>query len=60
LFTELGQTLAVPSEGDLEYTFPIGNFFTLLSVLSGEHDFTLTITDMQGNTKNGKLRLTVE
>ena len=60
LFTELGQTLAVPSEGDLEYTFPIGNFFTLLSVLSGEHNFTLTITDMQGNTKNGKLKLTVE
>lgn len=60
LFTELGQTLAVPSEGDLEYTFPIGNFFTLLSVLSGEHNFTLTITDMQGGTKNGQLKLTVE
>lgn len=59
LFGELGQTLAVPSEGDLEYTFPIGNFFTLLSVLSGEHTFTLTITDMEGNTKNGKLVLTV-
>ena len=60
LFRDLGQTLEVPSEGDLEYTFPIGNFFTLLSVLPGEHNFTLTITDMQGGTKNGKLKLTVE
>ena len=60
LFSDLGQTLAVPSVGDLEYTFPIGNFFTLLSVLPGEHSFTLTITDMQGGTKNGKLKLTVE
>ena len=60
LFSDLGQTLAVPSEGDKEYTFPIGNFFTLLSVLPGEHSFTLTITDMQGGTKNGKLKLTVE
>lgn len=60
LFSDLGQTLSVPSAGDLEYTFPIGNFFTLLTVLPGEHDFTLTITDMQGNTKNGKLKLTVE
>ena len=60
LFSELGQTLSVPSEGDLEYTFPIGNFFTLLTVLPGEHSFTLTITDMQGNTKNGSLVLTVK
>ena len=60
LFAELGQTLSVPSEGDLEYTFPIGNFFTFLSVLPGDHNFALTITDMQGGTKNGKLKLTVE
>ena len=60
LFTDLGQTLTVPSEGDTEYTFPIGNFFTLLAFLPGEHTFTLTITDLQGNTKNGVLKLTVE
>lgn len=60
LFSELGQTLAVPSVGDFEYTFPIGNFFTLLTVLPGEHSFTLIITDMQGGTKNGKLKLIVE
>ena len=60
LFGDLGQTLAVPAEGDTEYTFPIGNFFTLLAFLPGEHTFTLTITDMNGNTKDGILKLTVE
>jgi hypothetical protein len=60
LFETLGQSLAVPSQGDTEYTFPIGNFFALLGMMPGEHNFTLTITDMEGNTKNGKLKLTVE
>lgn len=60
LFTDLSQTLNVPSEGDTEYTFPIGNFFTLLMFLPGEHTFDLVITDMQGNTKSGTLKLTVE
>lgn len=60
LFSELGQPLDVPAEGDTEYTFPIGNFFTLLAFLPGEHTFTLTITDMEGNTKDGILKLTVE
>ena len=58
LFDDLGQTLAVPAVGDTEYTFPIGNFFILLAVLPGEHTFTLTITDMNGNTKDGVLKLT--
>lgn len=60
LFSDLGQTLTVPAEGDTEYTFPIGNFFSLLAFLPGEHTFTLTITDMEGNTKDGILKLTVE
>lgn len=59
LFESLGQTLAVPAEGDKEYTFPIGNFFGFLKVLAGEHTFNLTVTDMEGNTKSGKLKITV-
>ena len=59
LFEALGKPLDVPSEGDTEYTFPIGNFFSLLGLYPGEHTFTLTITDMQGNTKKGVLKLTV-
>lgn len=60
LFSDLGQTLAVPSVGDKEYTFPIGNFFSLLAFLPGEHVFSLVITDMDGNTKDGVLKLTVK
>ena len=30
LFDSLGQSLSVPAQGDKEYTFPIGNFFSLL------------------------------
>lgn len=60
LFSDLGQTLAVPAVGDKEYTFPIGNFFMLLAFLPGEHTFDLIITDMYGNTKDGVLKLTVE
>lgn len=60
LFEALNKPLSVPSEGDTEYTFPIGNFFTLLSLLPGEHTFDLVITDMQGDKKSGSLTLTVE
>ncbi len=60
LFFDLGQTLTVPTMGDKEYTFPIGNFFGLLVFLSGDHTFDLVITDMNGNTKAASLKLTVE
>lgn len=60
LFEGLGQSLSVPAVGDKEYTFPIGNFFGLLQFLSGDHTFALTVTDMEGNIKNGFLKLTVE
>lgn len=58
--TGLGQELSVPSIGDKEYTFPIGNFFVLLAILPGEHTFELVVEDMDGNKKTGKLVLTVE
>ena len=60
LFSDLSQSLEVPTIGDSQYTFPIGNFFTLLTFLPGEHSFYLTVTDMNGNTKSGTLTLTVE
>lgn len=59
LFMDLGQELSVPAEGDKEYVFPIGNFFTFLVILPGDHTFTLTVTDMNGNTKDGQLTLTI-
>lgn len=59
LLNTLGIT-ETPEEGDTEYTFPIGQFFGMLSILPGEHTFYLTVTDVKGNTKDGKLVLTVE
>lgn len=60
LFNDLGQSLSVPAEGDKEYTFPIGNFFGFLQVLQGEHTFNLTVTDLNGETKGGKLKITIQ
>lgn len=59
LFESLGQELSVPAEGDKEYTFPIGNFFGFLQLLTGKHRFHLTVTDMNGNTQSGSLLITV-
>ncbi len=59
LFNDLNQPLSVPAEGDTNYTFPIGNFFELLQVLTGEHTFNLTVTDMEGNTKSGSVTITI-
>lgn len=60
LFTSLNQPLSVPSEGDKEYTFPIGNFFGFLQVLAGEHTFLLTVIDMNGEKKSGTVKITIQ
>lgn len=60
LFEDLNQPLSVPSQGDIDYTFPIGNFFGLLGFLSGQHTFNMVVEDMNGKKKNGSLTLTVE
>lgn len=56
---ELGQTITVPTTGQTEYTFPIGNFFGFLLILNGEHTFNMTVEDQEGNKKNGTLKLTI-
>jgi len=58
-FSGLGKTLAVPAEGDTEYNFPVGAFFSLLDVMSGTHTFHLTATDLEGNKKSGTLVIVV-
>lgn len=55
----LGQTITVPAQGDAEYTFPVGNFFLFLGVMPGEHNFIMTVTDMQGSVESGTLKITV-
>ena len=59
LFNDLKQPLSVPTQGDKSYTFPIGNFFGLLQVLQGEHTFNLSVTDMNGQVKTGKVVITI-
>lgn len=59
LFNNLNQPLSVPTKGDTEYKFPIGNFFGFLKVLAGKHTFHLTVTDMDGAVKSGSLNITI-
>ena len=58
-FLGLGKNLSVPAEGDLNYNFPVGNFFSLLDVMSGTHTFNLTVTDLEGHKKSGSVVITV-
>lgn len=58
-FKSLGKDLSVPAKGDTSYDFPIGNFFTLLDVMTGVHQFHLTAIDLKGNEKSGTVVVTV-
>lgn len=55
----LQQIITVPAQGDEEYTFPVGNFFLFLGPMTGEHNFIMTVTDMQGSVESGTLKITV-
>lgn len=55
----LGKTITVPAEGDTEYTFPVGQFYLFLGILPGRHNFIMTVTDMEGNTKTGTVVVTI-
>ena len=56
----LGKTISVPNKGDKEYTFKVGEFFMFLGILQGHHTFTMTVTDMNGNSKVGSFIITIE
>lgn len=55
----LGKEITVPAQGDEEYTFPVGQFFGFLSLLSGEHNFLMTVTDMENNKAEGAIKITI-
>ena len=65
VFSEVGQSISAPKLGETEpYTFPIGNFFTFLNLTgateSGEaHQFVIKVTDNEGNTADGILKVTI-
>lgn len=60
LFQEdLGMDITTPSVGDTEYVFPIHAFFTLLAVYTGDHTFTITLTDVNGEDAKDALKISV-
>ncbi len=59
LFEELRKQLDLPKVGDLSYTFPIANFFTLMSGMTGEHTFEIKLIDTEGNELADELLVTL-
>lgn len=55
----LGKTISVPSVGDKSYTFPVGQFYLFLGILPGEHNFIMTVTDVNGAKKEGTIKVTI-
>ena len=59
-----GMGINLPSEGDTEYNFPVGNFFSLLSEMgateSEGHVFNITVEDKNSKTATSKLNVKVE
>lgn len=60
-----GMGISLPSEGDSEYIFPVGNFFSLLSEMgttdaSEGHVFKITVEDKNGKTASASLGVIVE
>lgn len=58
-----GMGIQLPNTGDLEYTFPVGQFFSLLSpmgVTTGDgHVFNITVEDANGKTASNSLSVKV-
>ena len=55
----LGKEITVPTQGDTQYTFPVGQFYLFLGILPGTHNFVMTVTDMDGNQKSGTVQVTI-
>lgn len=55
----LDRQITVPTEGDTDYTFPVGQFYLFLGILPGTHNFVMTVTDMEGNKKSGTVQVTI-
>lgn len=59
LFDLLGQEITIPSEGMINYTFPVGNFFGLLTGFDGTHNFEMKVTDLEGASATETVVITV-
>ena len=64
VMTAFGLSFTAPSEGDTSYSFPIYNFYALMSLYgitdSGSyHQFAVKVTDAKGNTASATLKVTI-
>lgn len=64
LLQEVDESLSAPHEGDTEYIFPIGVFFTFLNLTGPTdegkaHQFNIIITDKNGATISGTFKVTI-
>lgn len=63
LFSSLQINIKTPKEGDTDYTFPVGEFFTVLSGLGATtgdgHVFEITVEDQNGETAKATLKVKV-
>lgn len=64
LLQGVDESMSAPHEGDTQYTFPIGVFFSFLNLTgptdAGKaHQFNITITDKNGATISGTFKVTI-
>lgn len=64
LLQNVDESMFAPHDGDTEYIFPIGVFFTFLNVTGAtdegkSHQFNITITDKNGATADGTFKVTI-
>ena len=62
--TAFGMSFSAPASGDTSYSFPIYNFYALMSLYgitdSGSyHQFAIKVTDAQANTTSATLKVTI-
>lgn len=64
LLVSVDESLSAPHDGDTQYTFPIGVFFTFLNATGATdagsaHEFNIVVTDKNGKTATGIFKVTI-
>ena len=64
LLVSVDASLSAPHDGDTQYTFPIGVFFTFLNMTGATdagkaHEFSIVVTDKNGKTATGTYKVTI-
>lgn len=54
-----GTSKTTPQKEEKEYEFPIHAFYTFLDMFTGTHSFTITLTDVKGDTASATLTITI-